>query len=129
MYPNAVEDIFNQTNDTVQLRFKTRSLEDYGDIKVSVQNPSSRHIIIQIINNQDKTIQQKLVNNTSIISFDYLKPETYRIRIIYDDNKNGKWDTGNFLNKKQPETVEYFKEEQAVRSNWSLNATITIKQL
>ena len=73
MYPNAVEDIFNQTNDTVQLRFKTRSLEDYGDIKVSVQNPSSRHIIIQIINNQDKTIQQKLVNNTSIISFDYFE--------------------------------------------------------
>jgi uncharacterized protein (DUF2141 family) len=69
------------------------------------------------------------VNNTSIISFDYLKPETYRIRIIYDDNKNGKWDTGDFLNKKQPETVEYFREEQAVRSNWSLNATITIKQL
>jgi len=127
LYPEAVQDIFKQTNDTIPLKFKTRSLEDYGDIKLSIQNPSSRNVIIQITNNRDETIKEKLVNSTTNISFDYLKPEAYKVRIIYDDNNNGKWDTGNFLNKTQPELVEYFEEVQEVRANWSLNAVITIK--
>ena len=127
MLPEAVEDIFNQKNDTIQLKFRTKALEDYGDIKLSIDNPSSRNVIIQIINNSDETIKEKSVNSTTNISFDYLKPESYKVRIIYDDNNNGKWDTGDFLNKRQPELVEYFEEIQPVRPNWSLNAVITIK--
>jgi uncharacterized protein (DUF2141 family) len=127
MLPEAVEDIFNQKNDTIQLKFRTKALEDYGDIKLSIDNPSSRNVIIQIINNRDETIKEKSVNSTTNISFDYLKPESYKVRIIYDDNNNGKWDTGDFLNKRQPELVEYFEEIQPVRPNWSLNAVITIK--
>lgn len=127
LYPEAVEDIFKQKNDTIRLKFKTRSLEDYGDIKLTIQNPSSRSVIIQITTQRDETIKEQLVNSTTNISFDYLRPEKYKIRIIYDDNQNGKWDTGNFLNQVQPEFVEYFKEVQQVRANWSLNAVITIK--
>ena len=61
MLPEAVEDIFNQKNDTIQLKFRTKALEDYGDIKLSIDNPSSRNVIIQIINNRDETIKEKSV--------------------------------------------------------------------
>ncbi len=127
MLPEAVEDIFNQKNDTIQLNFRTKALEDYGDIKLSIENPSSRSVIIQITNNRDETIKEQLVNSTTNITFGYLKPDSYKVRIIYDDNKNGKWDTGDFLDRRQPELVEYFEEIQPVRPNWSLNAVITIK--
>ena len=36
------------------------------------------------------------------IVFDLLQPKKYTIRIIIDENKNNKWDTGNFLLKQQP---------------------------
>ena len=47
--------------------------------------------------------------------------------IIYDTNTNGKWDTGNYLLKLHPESVEYFPEIQEVRANWQLPIDLNIK--
>jgi hypothetical protein len=85
-------------------------------------------VIIELINKDDETVVKQIINTSKTISFKYLTPKKYRIRIIYDANKNGKWDTGNYLKKIQPEIVEYFPTVQEVRPNWSLNEIITIKQ-
>ena len=60
-------------------------------------------------------------------TFKLLNPKNYKARIILDDNNNGKWDTGNYLQKKQAEPVEYFPDIQEVRPNWELNEVIKIK--
>ena len=57
---------------------------------------------------------------------EYLPPGEYQIRIIKDANGNGKWDTGNYLKKIQPEEVKYLKESINVRANWEFNETIEI---
>ena len=57
---------------------------------------------------------------------EYLLPGEYQIRIIKDANGNGKWDTGNYLKKIQPEEVKYLKESIIVRANWELNETIEL---
>ena len=128
LYPGAFMDIFNQTNDSIKVEFNTKSIESYGDITISVINPNSSFIIIQLTDAKDNTISQQTVESTKSISFKYLIPREYKIRIIYDTNKNGKWDTGNYLKKQKAETVEYYPDIQPVRANWSLNPTITIKQ-
>jgi uncharacterized protein (DUF2141 family) len=128
VYPEALQDIFNQVNDTIKLRFSTRKLEDYGDIVLNIQNPASRPVIIQLTDKKDKTIREQIIKATGTLTFKYLKPKEYKVRIIYDDNDNGKWDTGDFLKRRQPEIVEYFSDIQPVRPNWSLNEVITIKQ-
>lgn len=126
--PEALTDIFNQTNDTLQYKFRTRKLEDYGDITLNVLNPSSRSVIVQLIDLQDKIVGQEILKESGTISFLYLLPKKYKIRIIYDDNNNEIWDTGDFLNKFQPEYLEYYPVIQEVRPNWSLNENITIKR-
>jgi len=42
------------------------------------------------------------------------------MRFIYDENGNGKWDTGTYLENKQPEKVVYFSGKFDVRSGWDL---------
>lgn len=128
LFPNAFSDIFNTTHDTINGQFRTKSLEDYGDITLNIINPNLIPVIIQLIDNNGESESQQLVNDNKSIIFKYLTPKEYTIRIIYDINNNGKWDTGNFLKKIQPEKVEYFPEIQKVRANWSLNSNITIKQ-
>lgn len=127
LLPEAFTDIFEQANDSLQFKFKTRKLEDYGDISLTVQNPSSRPVIIQLTDQNDKTLKEQSISTSGTLTFKYLMPQKYKVRIIYDDNNNGKWDTGNFLNRTQPEFLDYFPEIQEVRPNWSLNALITIK--
>ena len=129
VYPNALTDIFNTSNDTIISQFKTRSLEDYGEITLDVKNTKKTPVIIQLTDLNDKTIAQETTNVSKNISFKYLNPNRYKIRIIYDINNNGKWDTGNYLAKKQPELVEYLPEIQEVRANWQLPIVLNIKEL
>lgn len=128
LYPDAFTDIFNQKSDSIELNFNTRSIENYGDITISVINPNNTPVIIQLTDAKDKTIAQQTVESTKPISFKYLIPVEYKIRIIYDANKNGKWDTGNYLKREKAEVVEYFKDIFKLRAFYSLNEVITIKQ-
>ena len=127
LYPDALVDIFETSNDTVTSQFRTRSIEDYGEISLSIQNPEMVPVIIQLTDINDATVAQETSSENKIISFKYLIPKKYKIRIIYDTNNNGKWDTGNYLEKKQPEPVQYFPEVQEIRPNWVLNEVIKIK--
>ena len=58
---------------------------------------------------------------------EYLTPKKYKIRIIYDTNTNGKWDTGNYLNKQKPEAVYHFPTLLDVRANWELQEQFILK--
>lgn len=129
LYPNALTDIFNTTNDTISSLFRTRGTEDYGEISVTIQNPKKIPVIIQLTDINDATIVQETCSENKNISFDLLIPQKYKIRVIYDLNQNGIWDTGSYLEKKQPEHVEYFPETQEVRANWLLPIVLTIKEL
>ena len=126
LYPKALTDIFNTSNDSISSLFRTRGTEDYGEISLSIQNPKKTPVIIQLTDINDATITQETSSEDKIISFNFLIPKKYKIRIIYDSNSNGKWDTGNYLGKRQPEHVEYFSEIQEVRANWVLNEIIKI---
>ena len=128
LYPNALTDIFNTTNDTISSLFRTRGTEDYGEILLTVQNPKKIPIIIQLTDINDATIVQETSSENKKISFNFLIPKKYKIRIIYDSNQNGKWDTGSYLEKKQPEHVEYFPEIQELRANWQLPIVLNIKE-
>lgn len=77
-------------------------------------------VIAQLVSNNDaeKVVVQKITNEDGKIVFDYLKPEKYKAKIIFDRNGNGKWDTGSYQDNFQPERVLYINEVVKVRSNW-----------
>ena len=59
--------------------------------------------------------------------FKNLKPSRFMIRIIYDDNGNQTWDTGNFLQNIQPEGVYYVKTIIDAKANWEVEENIMLK--
>ena len=61
-----------------------------------------------------------------VVSFELLQPANYQIRVTLDQNNNGIWDTGNFLQRKQPEIVKYFEKIIELKANFELNETFTI---
>ncbi len=124
--PNAISDAFDNTNDTLTYSLRTKKLEDYGVIKLQVSNVTSP-IIIQVITDKDELIASKAISSNQIITFKNLLPKEYIVRAIFDDNENGKWDTGNFLLKIDPEKVIYFEKLLKLRTNWDANEIFTIK--
>ena len=74
--------------------------------------------IIQLVDEQGKVIREGLYRNPGTIEYNYLAPRKYRVKLIYDRERNGKWDSGNYLKKVQPEKVIYNEEMINIRSNW-----------
>ena len=116
--PGAMTDFFDNVNDTLSYKLSTRNVSDYANMKITLKNAKKFPIIIQLTDKDGKIKASAITENSPIVEFFALEPNTYTIRAIYDDNKNGVWDTGNFLQKLQPEEVIYLPEEIKLNPNW-----------
>ncbi|MFT5103991.1 MAG: hypothetical protein ACI86C_001652, partial [Candidatus Latescibacterota bacterium] len=61
------------------------------------------------------------------VNFGFIDPGFYYIRIIFDTNENGQWDSGHFLTRTQPEKILYYPSKIEVKPNWSLNETFILE--
>ncbi len=120
MLPNGITDIFKQVNDTLNYKFSTKKETYYGSIDLQV-NINEYPIIVQILDDNYKIIEEKYATEKKNFLFDYLIPQKYNIRVIVDSNGNKKWDTGNYLKKIQPEKVYYYPNTITVKQNFYLN--------
>tara|TARA_B110000003_G_scaffold201285_1_gene199943 strand:- start:6097 stop:7692 length:1596 start_codon:yes stop_codon:yes gene_type:complete len=126
--PNALIDFFDTTNDTVNYKIKTKSRTDYGTLKLGISNVREFPIIVHLTNNKDEVIRETILNSfDDPCVFEFLKPSSYFVKIIFDKNDNKKWDTGSFLKRIQPEKVFHVMEEFVIRANWILEEKIVVK--
>jgi len=120
MYPGAVTDYFGKVNDTISIDFSTSDYSDYGNLKVVLQNVKEFPVIIQLTDDKGKVLAERYSEAESSFEFLYLDPALYNMRVIYDSNKNKIWDTGNYIQKIQPEKVVYFPDKIDIRANWDV---------
>ena len=128
LLPNALEDFWGQTHDTLEFKTSTKKIEDYGNIFLRVQHESPHPFIIELLE-RDKIIRRydRPVEG-NYYPFELLDAGKYTVRLIEDPNKNQQWDTGNYLMKIQPENVIYYWKEIDLRANWDMNETFNTSQ-
>ncbi len=127
LLPGAITDFFEATNDSINRSLKTKSLSDYGNVRLNLQNVRSFPIIVQLTDANGVIKAEQYSEDKTNIAFLLIPPGEYYIRVIYDANANGKWDTGNYMQKTAPETIIYFPDLLEVRSNWDINQTFILK--
>ena len=119
--PGAITDYLEKTNDTLIYRLNTKAMEDYGNLKVNLQNVTHFPVIIQLTNQAGDVVATEYSESKTKIEFNFIDPALYSLRAIYDDNKNKGWDSGSYLEKRQAEEVIYFSKEIDVRANWDVD--------
>ena len=80
-----------------------------------------------MVTTKEEVYRELYVTENKPIDFVHLESGTYFIRAIFDENKNGKYDPGNYLLKRKPERVSYSSEPQEVRSNFDFIVTFTLE--
>ena len=128
LLPNALVDFWGNTNDTLVYRTSTKKIEDYGNIFLRVQHQSPHPYIIELLKGDEVFRRYDTPLEGGNYSFNVLDAAKYRVRLIEDANQNKKWDTGNYLEKIQPEQVIYYWKEIDVRANWDMNETFNTSQ-
>ena len=107
-------------------RIITESYADFGNIRFNLQGDIEYPIILQLTNEKGVTQREIIAPEPRLFEFNNLPPGKYLLRLITDQNGNGKWDTGSFLEKLQPEKVQYYPQTIEVRANWELEQTFTV---
>lgn len=120
MLDSAITDIYGRTNDTTIISFTTQAEDFYGVLTVHINNVDE-HTIVQLLDEQENILKQHFIDSDQSIRYPYLYPKKYLLKVIIDSNANGKWDTGNYLKKIQPERVIYYQNILNVRANWEID--------
>ncbi|SDG95215.1 Ig-like domain-containing protein [Psychroflexus sediminis] len=116
--PGAITDFFENQNDSLTYNYRTRAYADFGNLALTINNIDEYPVIVELLDERGKVESSVYETEKSTVFFKLLKPGYYYIRLIYDLNANGRWDTGDFLKGLQPEPVLYENQPVEIRANW-----------
>jgi len=124
--PGAITDFFGVQNDTLDYNLSTGGLSDYGNLTMILGGEVNYPVIVQLTN--EKGVVQREISAAEPQSFEFnnLSPGNYIARVVLDTNGNGQWDTGNFLEKRQPEEISYYPGAIEIRANWIKEETFIL---
>ena len=107
--------------------YRMELIADYGNLTLNLNGNSIVYPIIVQLTNEKGAIQREIyATEPQQYVFDNLNPGKYQARVIFDNNENGKWDTGSFLEKRQPEKISYYPTLIELRANWEKIETFNL---
>ena len=108
------------------LSFRTKKQSDYGLIRLRLLNLDlSKNPVLQFVQGDQVKFSYPMVSRE--FNAKLFLPGEYDLRILYDQNKNGIWDPGDFFGKhRQPEKVTPLSRKLNVKANWDNIVDITL---
>ncbi|MEA1887054.1 MAG: Ig-like domain-containing domain [Bacteroidota bacterium] len=126
----AFSNIYGHTNDSSSFTFRVRNPGQFGQLTVNITGYEG-DIIVQLMNSGEKLVREEkmsLPDEKSLV-FPYLDSKEYIIKVICDIDGNGKWTTGDYDLKRQPEPVTYYPKKIGVKAGWEMIEDWTIEGL
>ncbi|MFC3197221.1 Ig-like domain-containing protein [Parapedobacter deserti] len=124
----AFRGFFGDKSKSVDNSFTLDETDNFGDIVLKVTVPDTSHqYLVQLINEKMDVIYRSVpISASQSIPFRQFPGGKYTIRVIYDTNNNGKWDTGDVHQRRQPERVWYIGKTFIIRANWEQEEVLNV---
>lgn len=123
----SLVDIYGVKNKRLIKPFQVDKPENYGIINLKVTIPdSTKSYVLELINDQKKLMHTDIVKKNTLINYKDFPAGKYQVRVIYDTNNNGRWDSGNVKQKLYPEQIVLIPTTFTIRANWEAEETIDI---
>jgi uncharacterized protein (DUF2141 family) len=117
---------FGNCNDSISIKFTTKSSKDYGDIRIAYQFYEENNFIVQLLSENLDVIREDFIKFNKNITYSHLPAGKYRVRVIVDANNNKRWDSGDFFLRQQPEKIIYFEKTLDLAPNWKIEETFEV---
>ena len=117
----AITSVYDSHNlAPVEQEFTVKGTEEYANLYFRIKGVENA--IVQLVDNADKVIcEAPAVNGEAAL--ENIEPGTFYARLFVDRNGNGKWDTGNYAQHRQPEETYYYPKKLRLRKNWDIDET------
>lgn len=125
----SVHTVYGLFNKPIKQEFSVRAADDYSTLIFNLKGvPDSADVIVEILNSSDAPVRTvKAVNG--VARAEYMLAGTYYARAFVDTNGDGKWTTGNLLDRVQPEDVYYFPKKINLKKNWDVSNDWDLNEL
>ena len=123
----AVQTFYGNTNikdEWINIEFLEQDY--FGTLLLNIDSTFDSPVLVQLLNSKNEVIAEQSLNNQLI--FDDLPPGKYQVRLIIDENGDGRWTTGSLLNQQMPEKMIYNKDLIDIKSNWEKEVDWLLKQ-
>ncbi|MET3608920.1 Ig-like domain-containing protein [Mucilaginibacter rubeus] len=123
----ALTDIYGDKNKRLSKKFQINKLDNYSQLTVKLTVPdTAKAYVVELLSEDKKLIQSDPITKNTSLVYKGILAAKYYVRIIYDENKNGKWDSGNVRLKRQPENIWLNEKLITLRPNWEAEEPVTI---
>ena len=129
--PGAFTDMYGRSNtDTLLLKWRIEQRKNFATLHITVEDmePETDYVV-SLLNSNKTEVARKVMTDGSDSRFTVanLQPGQYSLRVILDKNGNGRWDSGSYDAKIQPEEIMLLPLEQ-LRGNWETEAKASVKR-
>lgn len=117
----AFVSIEQDSSEVLVQNIQPKKEQDLSVIHIGIKTAEEAYIV-QLLDNNNNVIRQ--VTNTPAVRFANITPGEYKIRLIIDVNRNGRWDPGNYFTETPPEPIVYYRGAdqttsiKGVKANW-----------
>lgn len=110
---DALADITGEGNDSITLNLTVADINKYATLKLNVvpRTPGAVYVV-QLLDSSNKLLRELRDIGEGNHTINYVPAGDLRIRIIEDMNGNGKWDSGNMVERRQSERAEFYKNDK-----------------
>ena len=113
----SIQGLYGLHNEPIETTLKFSPLNQFSTLTVNVLNPKPGYTV-RLLDNNGKTVSTGTLDDRSV-DFFLLKPAKYFISMFDDVNRNGKWDTGDYEEKRQAESVWYINRSLTLKQDWT----------
>jgi len=110
------------TSKVYAFNYKIIEPSDYGTQDIKVESEYNGYTI-QLLSEKFEIIDE--ISNEKEFSFKFIEPGNYRIRVLIDQNDDGKWSPGNMIEQIEPEPVYIYPEVLVIRADWQTSLTLS----
>lgn len=117
----AFVNIYGRRTEETKRVIKVKNLDTFSTLFVTLVNADTS-AIVQLLDANDKPVKVKRVENGKA-DFYFVNPGVYYMRMFYDLNGNGVWDTGEYDDHLQPEPMYYYPGALTLKALWEVTQT------
>lgn len=113
--------------DTFRFTFNSLSKESFGDLLFDGLDSIPSHFThLQLLDEQYQVLRTLPIKRGEKLAMRQLRPVSYKLRLLADTNGNGKWDSGDFGSRVQPELLWYYPDLVKLRANWEIEVSLSL---
>ena len=141
---DALADITGEGNDSLDINIEVADIDKFATLVLDVVPVAQGdEYILQFTDANGKLVRELPHIGAGRHTINYIPAQDLKMRIIEDKNRNGRWDGGNMVERRQSERAEFYKNDQeeelfTTKTGWefefildmnSLFAPISMQQL